>query len=418
MSSSSGRDDATPRRAVVVGAGIAGLSTAWFLQEHGVEVTVVDRRGVASGSSWGNAGWLSPGLAIPLNEPSVLRYGLRTMLDPNAPLHIPATANPGLWRFLLRFAAHCTWKAWGRAAHANLPLNAECLEAFDVLTAHGVRARTIKAPITAVFESAQHAASLLHELRRLAGTGQQVDYTGLTGSELREVLPQVSTRAGAAVRLEGQRYVDPGSFVAALADSVRTRGGTIRDGFDAAELRHPSTVVSTSGEALSGDVVVLAGGAWLDRLSRDAGVRVPVRAGRGYSVTVPADDPIPTPVYLPGVRVACTPYHGGVRVAGTMEFRGPDASLDRRRIEAIVTSARPFLPDLRWNECTDEWVGPRPVTTDGRPLIGAAGPPGVYVAGGHGMWGLTQGPITGRLLAEQIVTGKRPEALADVDPLR
>lgn len=415
------RIDGGPRTAVIVGAGVVGLSTAWFLQERGVEVTVVDRAGVASGASWGNAGWLSPGLATPLNEPSVLRYGLSSLLDRRAPLRIPASVDVGLWRFLLRFAANCTWRSWERAMRANLPLNAECLEAFDVLTANGVEAPTVEAPVTAVFETAARTAGLRRELDRMNAAGQPVDYTGLAGARARRELPQLSGRVGAAVRLHGQRFVDPGAFVASLARSVRARGGVIRSGFDVVETarqRYTIAVRSGRGDTVEADVAVLATGAWLGRLGRRCGVRVPVRAGRGYSFTVPTDEPVPGPIYLPDVRVACTPYRGALRVAGTMEFRGPDASLDPARIDAIIASVRPFLTGVRWDERTDEWVGPRPVTPDGRPLIGAVRPHGLYVAGGHGMWGLTQGPITGRLLAEQIDTGKQPEALRDCDPTR
>lgn len=415
------RIDGGPRTAVVVGAGIVGLSTAWFLQDHGVEVTVVDRDDVAAGASWGNAGWISPGLSIPLNEPSVLRYGMRALLDPKAPLHVPFTLDVGLWRFLTQFAAHCTWGAWERAARANLPLNTECLEAFDTLTSAGVKAPTISAPITALFETPKQATVLLKELRRINESGGHITYRGLAGEELRELAPQASGRIGAGVQLEGQRYIDPGAFTHALADSVRERGGVIRTGFDVSAIRphkHAVTLESRSGELISGNVAVVATGAWLNRLARSKGVRVQVRAGRGYSFTVPTDRPVPNPVYLPNVRVACTPYRGALRVAGTMEFQGPDAALDRARIEAIVASARDLLDGVHWDERTDEWVGPRPVTPDGKPVIGATAAPGLYVAGGHGMWGLTQGPITGRLLAEQIVTGKQPEALRAVDPLR
>ncbi|RBM14096.1 amino acid dehydrogenase [Prauserella sp. PE36] len=416
-----GRSSEGPRTALVVGAGVVGLSTAWFLQERGVAVTVVDRAGPAAGASWGNAGWLAPGLALPLNEPGVLRFGLRSLFDRAAPLHVPASPDPRLWRFLLRFAAHCNWRAWERVAQANLALNAECLEAFDTLIAGGVRAATPQAPVTAVFESAGHAAGLLAELARLRDIGQELSYRGLTEGELREWLPQASERTGTGVRVDGQRYVDPGEFVAALADSVRERGGVIRSGFDVVDIRphrHAATVRSASAGTLSAQVVVLATGAWLNKLTRRFGVRVPVRAGRGYSFTVATDEPVPGPVYLPEARVACTPYQGGLRVAGTMEFRGPDAALDPARIDAIVASARPFLTGVRWEERRDEWVGPRPVTHDSLPVIGATAAPGVYVAGGHGMWGLTQGPVTGRLLAEQITAGKQPEALREFDPLR
>lgn len=409
------------RRVLVVGAGVVGLSTAWFLQEHDVHVTVVDRDEAGSGSSWGNAGWLSPGLALPLNEPGVLRYGLRSLLDPAAPLSIPATVDPGLWLFLSRFAAHCRWGAWDRAVRANLPLNTACLDAFDLLSKGGVETTMLEAPITAMFRSPRAATGLLRELERVTRSGLHLDYSALTGDQARESLPQASGHVGAAVRLDGQRYVDPGTLVRNLARSVRERGGEVREGFEVVDVHTGGgSVVTTSAEdePVVSDAVVVASGAWFDRLARDHGVRTQVRAGRGYSFTVPTREPVPGPVYLPEARVACTPYQGALRVAGTMEFRGPDAALERRRIEAIVASARSYLSGVEWDERTDEWVGPRPVTPDGMPLVGATRTSGVYMAGGHGMWGLTHGPITGRLLAEQIATGQRPEELRALDPLR
>ncbi|SDO67751.1 NAD(P)/FAD-dependent oxidoreductase [Lentzea jiangxiensis] len=414
------RLDGGPRSAVVVGAGVVGLSTAWFLQERGVEVTVVDRTGVAAGASWGNAGWIAPGLAIPLNEPAVLRYGLRSVFDPAAPLHLPLTADPGLWSFLARFAAHCRWSSWTRVAKANLPLNEESLEAYDVLTANGVEAPTVDAPITAVFTSAAPARGLVHELERLAAAGQPVDHTRLSTTDLRDQVPLASSALAVGVRIDGQRFAAPGEFVQALGRAVAARGAAIRT-FEVADVREDGAgvvVTGQDGEAVSADVAVVATGAWLSRLAARTGVRTPVRAGRGYSFTVPVDEPVRGPVYLPEVRVACTPYRGGLRVAGTMEFRDPDAPLDEARVDAIIASVRPLLDGVRWEERTDVWVGPRPVTPDGRALIGATRVPGVYVAGGHGMWGLAQGPVTGRLLAEQVTTGKQPAALREFDPLR
>ncbi|MEU4571222.1 NAD(P)/FAD-dependent oxidoreductase [Nonomuraea sp. ATR24] len=415
------RIDGGPRTAVVIGAGVVGLSTAWFLQERGVEVTVVDRDGVAAGSSWGNAGWLSPGLAIPLNEPGVLRYGLRSLLDRDAPLHVPTTPDVGLWAFLTRFALHCNWKDWGRAVRANLPFNEECLEAFDVLTASGVEAPTVEAPIMAAFRTPKQAVSLLHELRRINDSGLEIRYAAFEGAELRKQAPQLSVQAEAGIRLDGQRYVDPGAFTHALADAVTARGGVIRDGFTVTGVDQEGgkqVVRAANGDSVKADAVVLATGAWLNRLAKEWGVRTQVRAGRGYSFTVPTDEPVRGPIYLPAVRVACTPYQGKLRVAGTMEFRDPDAPLFQRRVDAIIASAKPLLTGVHWEERTDTWVGPRPVTPDGMPLIGATRVPGIYVAGGHGMWGLTHGPATGRMLAEQITTGKQPEALRAFDPTR
>ncbi|GAA1631775.1 FAD-dependent oxidoreductase [Nonomuraea maheshkhaliensis] len=409
-----------PRSVVVVGAGIVGLSTAWFLQERGVRVDVVDRGGVAAGASWGNAGWIAPGLAVPLNEPAVLRYGLRSLLNPAAPLHVPASLDPGLWAFLARFAANSRWSLWTRAARANLPLNDEAVEAYEVLAASGVSAPVVAAPITAAFRTRRQAGTVLAGLRRLRAAGQRVEVAVLDRDRLAEQVPLAGPALTAGVRLDGQRYVDPGAFVHALGQAVMKRGATVY-AVEVDDVRtdgRKAVVRSANGTVLSADAVVLATGAWLPRLARQWGVRVPVRAGRGYSFTVPVDHPVPGPIYLPDVRVACTPYRDGLRVAGTMEFRDPDAPQVPARLDAIIASARPLLRGVRWEERTDVWVGPRPVTPDGRPLVGATSAPTVYVAGGHGMWGMAHGPITGRLLAEQITTGKQPAALTEFDPLR
>lgn len=167
------RIDGGPRSAIVVGAGIVGLSTAWFLQERGLDVTVVDRTGVAAGASWGNAGWIAPALTLPLNSPSVLRYGLRALVNPAAPLHIPLTADAELGAFLMRFVANCRRESWNRAVRANVPLNEEAIEAFDVLVANGVDAPVTDAPITALFRSTEQAERMMRELRHLEKPDRQ-----------------------------------------------------------------------------------------------------------------------------------------------------------------------------------------------------------------------------------------------------
>ena len=412
------RLDGGPRSAIVVGAGIVGLSTAWFLQERGVSVTVVDRTGVAAGASWGNAGWIAPALTLPLNSPAALREGLRSLRDPAAPLHIPLTADSGLASFLVQFALNCRRSSWHRAVRANVPLNEECIEAFDVLIGNGVDAPVTDAPITALFRNTTAAERMMGELRRLENAGQGISVTGLSGAALREQVPMASPAITAALNINGQRFIDPGRFVNALGDAVVARGATMRTLEVSAVLTSGSgiTVYPRSGEPLTADTAVIATGAWLSRLAGRR-VRVPVQAGRGYSFTVPVDRPIPGPIYLPDVRVACTPYQGALRVSGTMEFRNPYEPAVPERVGAIVASAKPLLDGVRWAERSDIWVGPRPVTPDGRPLIGEMSRD-VYVAGGHGMWGLAHGPVTGRLLAEYITTGKQPEALREFDPLR
>src|SRR5215218_9154612 len=145
---------ASPRQVAVVGAGMVGLATAWFLQERGVRVTVYERDRVSAGSSWGNAGWLTPSRVAPLPEPAVLRYGLRAVLDPASPVYLPLRADAGLLRFLASFVRHSTHGQWRRGVAALVPLAERALSAFDTLSAGGVPARTRRSePFLAVYRT-------------------------------------------------------------------------------------------------------------------------------------------------------------------------------------------------------------------------------------------------------------------------
>jgi D-amino-acid dehydrogenase len=395
------------------------LSTAWFLQERGVCVTVVDRTGVAAGASWGNAGWIAPALSAPLNDPRTLRVVLRSLPNRAAPVRIPLSTDPTLWRFLMRFAVNCRDSSWTRAVQANLTLNHDCMAAYDVLVSGGVDAQVTEAPIIALFGSSADAEHLLDQLKRLAEAGQPSSTTELTGAALREQAPLASSAVAVGVRIDGQRFVDPGRFVQALGRAVVERGAAL-DTVDVADVRtsgHGVVVQPRSGAALTADVAVIATGAWLPGLA-SRWVRVPVQAGRGYSFTVPVERPVLGPIYLPDVRVACTPLNGKLRVTSVMELRRPEAPASAAVVDAIVASADRFFDGVRWADRDEAWVGARPLSPDGRPLVGQVVENRIFVAGGHGMWGMKQGPATGRLLAEQIVTGKQPAGLRDFNPLR
>lgn len=411
----------TPRRVVVIGAGIVGLSTAWHLQQRDIEVVVLDRSGVAAGSSWGNAGWISPGLAIPLAEPSVLKDGLKSLTDKHSPLYVPFKVDLQLWGFLTGFARRCTMKSWRRTMAHYVPVNRLAIDAYAELTDGGVTGEVHDAPIMAAFLTEEKSAGLVREIDLIHQAGLELDTEVIDGDTLRAQLPVVSPQVQTAIRINGQRYINPGHYVDSLADAVRDRGGEIHSGAAVRTIRQGPggyTAELFGGEPVRGDAVVIATGAWLPELARQYGVKVPLRAGRGYSFSVPVSAPVPFPVYFPYERVACTPVDGRLRLGGTMEFRDVDAPLDMARVEAIEESARALLSGADFSDKQDVWVGGRPVTVDGLPLIGATTNPGIYVAGGHGMWGVTLGPLSGKLLAEQIATGTVPELLRPFDPLR
>ena len=416
-----------PEHVVVVGAGIAGLSAAWFLQQSGVRVTVLERSAVAAGSSWGNAGWLTPGMAIPLAEPSVLKYGIRTLLDPAAPLHVPMTVDPPLWSFLLRFAARCTMPQWRRALAALVPINQRALAAYEEMEAGGTLTEHARSgPIIAAFQEDQHADGLISEFGHMREAGLDVAYADIDLAEMRDAAPVIAPDVRRAIRIDGQRFVDPGRYLAALSNAVRRHGGDVREGAEVRGLRHGPGGISVDlvgGAPVLGDAVVLATGSWLPKLARQYGVKTTLRSGRGYSFSVPQpqindQDAVRTPVYFPYERVLCTPLADRVRVGGTMEFRGPDEPLYPKRIASIVETARPLLTGLDLDDRQDEWVGSRPVTVDGLPLVGATRLPGVWVHGGHGMWGMCQSPATAKLLAQQMISGVQPDVLRPMTPTR
>ncbi|MEV0892377.1 FAD-dependent oxidoreductase [Promicromonospora sp. NPDC050262] len=408
------------KSAIVVGAGMVGLSTAWHLQERGVEVTVLDRHGVASGSSWGNAGWLTPGMAMPLADPSLWAYGPKAMLDPDAALSVPFRFDRALWGFLARFMAHATPGAWQRTMAALTPIDRMALEAYDELEAGGVHATSHASPWVVGFERERESRPFVHELRAVAKAGQKIALSRVPDGVR---VPHLTSALQSLWTLEGQRYIEPGPYVEALATSVSARGAKVLTDARVTAVRPVpggGAEVEVAGrDALRADAVVVATGAWLSDLTRQLGVRTRVQAGRGYSFSAPVTGPpIDHPVYFPARRVACTPYQGRLRIAGTMEFRGPDEPFQPRRIEAIVNSVRGLFEGVDLDSREDEWVGSRPVTPDGLPLVGRTAAPGVFAAGGHGMWGMVLGPATGRALATLITTGATPEEIRPFDPLR
>ncbi len=411
------------RRVTVVGAGLVGLCTAWFLQQDGLEVTVLERAAVAAGASWGNAGWITPALVAPLPDPVILRAGLAALTKRSSAIHIPFPPAPDVLAFLARFAWHCTPRRWAAGLAALAPLSAYALSAYDALADGGVQARVLAgSPVLAAFASPAQRTPMVTELAHVSrATGHAVAFDTLDGAAVQDAEPVLSDTLRAAVRIHGQRYLDPGSFVHALANSVRRRGGTIGEHAPVTSLRDDGrgVTITTDADRTRADAVVLATGAWLPGLARPAGVRVRVQSGRGYSFRVPVRRLPAGPVYLPGQRLACTPMPGGtLRVAGVMEFQAPQSPPDRGRLARMAGELDQLLTGVDTAGRSEEWVGARPCTPDGLPVIGPTRSPRIFVAGGHGMWGVTLGPATGRLLARTIVTGQPPPELAPFDPLR
>jgi D-amino-acid dehydrogenase len=300
--------------------------------------------------------------------------------------------------------------------------NRQALDAFDEMASGGLTESTRAAePFLAAFASEDDRQTLLDEFDHVRELGVQTPVELLDGPAMQALVPALGDAVTCGVRLRDQRFINPGRFVHALADAVRGRGAEIRTDVDVRDVKQTADgvrLVVADGAPVTADAVVIATGTWLGSLARDVGVRTIVQAGRGYSFTVQPEHMPVAPMYFPAQRVAATPLGDGLRVAGMMEFRKPDAPLDPRRITAIIDAATPMLTGVDWAARTDEWVGSRPCTADGLPLVGRTRASRVFVSGGHGMWGIALGPLSGKLLAAQIARGETPGLLSSFDPLR
>ncbi len=208
-----------PRSAIVVGAGIVGLSTAWFLQEHGVSVTVVDRTGVAAGASWGNAGWIAPALSVPLNDPRMLRYALRSLPNKAAPVRISPSIDPILWRFLLRFA---------RELPGVVVDTCSAGEPDAQPRVHGgLRRAGVQRGRRGGHRRADHRV-VPQSGRRRASAGAAATFTGRRTAELRYGIDRCGVaRAGAAGLERGGRRRPHQRAAVRQPRTVRARAGTL-----------------------------------------------------------------------------------------------------------------------------------------------------------------------------------------------
>ena len=395
---------------------MAGLATAWFLQDGGAQVTVYERDRVAAGASWGNAGWLSPGFVAPLPEPAVLRYGAARRGQP-AVAGVPAAARrpePAAVPRVVRPAQHAGAVA---ARDGRLRSVAATVPSRPSTTSAGVCRRTHPPsrswPATGTNGRPAGCCTSWHGIR---AAGHDVSGEQLTGDQARSLAPNLTAEVGAAIRVRGQRYLDPPAYVRALAESVARAGRRAAGGRrgarastrDARRRRGgPRSGTTPSSSPPVPGSAGWRGGSASGRSCRPAAATASACRSRrcrpGRCTSRPQ-------------RVACTPLGDRLRVAGMMEFRRPEEPLDPRRIAAITDAVRPFLAGVDLDDRQDEWVGSRPCTADGLPLLGRTASPRVFVSGGHGMWGIALGPVTGRLRGADRARGRDAAGAAPVRP--
>ncbi len=402
----------------MVGGGIIGLMCAHYLRRAGADVTILERDGVGRGCSWGNLGWVCPSISSPLPAPGLGVRSVASMLDSDSPLYIKPSAMPGLSPWLLRFRSHCNEADFASGSRALTELSRSTMHLYDELAADGLEFESASAGLT--FVSLRREA--LEAERRVIEVVGAARVEEWSADELASREPALPRTFAGALHVRTDRHVLASSVCAAVADASARDGVRVEEGFrvDAIRVIESGVVLEGPAGAVEASAVIVAAGAETGGLLSGPGPHLPLQAGKGYSLTV--HDPairIRSPLYLCDGKIGMTPYEGSLRIGGTMELSGINRTLERRRLDSIRRVVKGVVPEALNGTRVEEWVGMRPLTPDGLPAIGSWGSvPGVFVATGHQMLGVTLAPSTGKALAQLVLEGRSEIDLAPFDPAR
>ncbi len=403
---------------IVIGGGIIGVSSAYYLAKQGRSVLLLEKDNIAAGSSYGNAGLIANGFAIPLAAPGVPRQGLKWLFDATSPFYIKPRLKLDLLNWLWRFTRACNEKQMRQSIGVLLSLGQASFDLFDELLAqedvdfgYSRRGRLILFTSDAGFE---HWASDVALIREFG-----VEVSLLDAEGVRQIEPNVLPAVRHGIYCADYAHVIPDRFVREMARLAKELGveiktGTAVTGFEISG-RQISAVVTSEGSFASRQVV-LAAGAWSPVVARSLKLRLPIQPAKGYSLTYKMPPTGPRlPLSLAERKVAVTPMGERLRFTSTLELSGFDASISPHRLAGIRQSVQAYLPGMEALEDETVWYGYRPATPDDLPIIGPSHQyDNLILATGHGTLGMTYGLVTGKLVS-QIAAGEQP--LLDISPL-
>lgn len=390
-------------RAVVIGAGIVGLCTGAYLQRDGWQVTLLDPDGPGESCSFGNACMRSDGAGLPVAMPGIFWKVPKMLMDPDGPLAVRWSYLPRLAPWLIRFVASSRRDRVEKMVAEFATLMARARPSYETLIEAADAGGLIRdSGSIEVFESKEAFDSARWGLELRQRNGAPLEPIG--PEQIRQIEPALAPIfAGGIHRTDADRVTNPLRLSQAIADLIRREGGEIQRAAARAIRRAQGgggTVVTEAGE-VAADLIVVAAGAWSKKLAADAGARVPLDTERGYHVLLPnpgVDVRIPVKSNEGGFYL--TPMELGLRIAGTDELAGVDAPPNYRRIDPMLRRAKRMVPDLN-AEGGVPWMGRRPSLPDSKPVISPVrGAPGIYLAFGHGHYGLTLAAVTGKAIAD------------------
>lgn len=407
-------------RVLVLGSGVIGTTTAYYLARSGFEVVVVDRAAApAMEASFANAGQVSPGYASPWAAPGVPLKALKWLLERHAPLAIRPTADWRQYFWLAQMLRNCTAERYALNKERMVRLSEYSRDCLDELRAEtGIDYEGRQLGTTQLFRTRQQLDAAAKDIAVLERSGVPYELLDRAGiARVEPALAGVADRLAGALRLPNDQTGDCHLFTTRLAELAVALGVEFRFGRHIERLESDGeriTGVRIDGHLESADHYVLALGSYSPQLLAPLGIRAPIYPLKGYSLTIPIVDPAmaPTSTILDETyKVAITRFEARIRVGGMAELAGFDLSLDPRRretLELVVGDLYPRGGDLTRAEF---WTGLRPATPDGTPIVGATRYRNLFLNTGHGTLGWTMACGSGRLLAD-LLARKRPQISA------
>lgn len=408
-------------RVLVLGSGVIGTTSAYYLARQGFEVVVVDRQaGPALETSHANAGQVSPGYASPWAAPGVPLKALKWLFQQHAPLAIRLTGDASQYLWMAQMLRNCTAARYAVNKERMVRLSEYSRDCLDELRQDtGIAYEGRQLGTTQIFRTQQQVDAAVKDTAVLQRSGvpfELLDRDGVARAE--PALAAVKHKLAGGLRLPNDQTGDCFLFTNRLAEEARRLGVEFRFGAQIEQLSANGDRidgVKVDGELLTADHYVLALGSYTPQLLAPLGIRAPVYPLKGYSLTVPIVDAAmaPTSTILDETyKVAITRFDDRIRVGGMAEICGFDLKLDPRRratLEMITGDLYPRGGDLAR---ASFWTGLRPTTPDGTPIVGATRYRNLFLNTGHGTLGWTMACGSGRLLAD-LIARKRPQISAE-----
>ena len=404
-------------KVLVLGGGVIGVITAYYLASSGHEVTVVDRQAEPGlETSFANAGEVSPGYASPWAGPGVPIKAVKWLLMKHGPLVLRPKLDPAMWAWLVKMLRNCTSARYAINKSRMIPLaeySRDCLRALRAETAIRYDERS-RGTLQLFRKQAQldGTAGDIAVLKQYGVPYEVLDREGCVGAE--PALAAVKHRIAGGLRLPQDETGDCHMFTRALAAQAAKLGVQFRFETTIERLAADAagiSAVATSTSVLRADAYVVALGSWSPRLLAPLGISIPVYPIKGYSITVPIIDPDAAPVSTvmdESYKVAITRLGDRIRVGGTAEISGYSNRLRSARRATLDHSLSDLFP--RGGNLAEAtfWSGLRPMTPDGPPVIGATRHANLYLNTGHGTLGWTMACGSARVLAD-LLSGRKPE---------